>query len=412
MGKQYDVVILGATGFTGSIAARYMATHYNPRSATPVRWALAGRNRAKLEGVVSTLPDSSSIDLLICDVSDLIALERVVLSTHVIANFAGTPFIDKALPVVELCAKNGVHYCDITGELPLHRVSYDRFDEASKESHAIILHGCGFDSVPSDIAAFLAAKAMRERHGCACSSITGFAGKASGAFSGGTIATGIALITASEDMPGLKDANSRGAYALDPKGATGGPDKSNGPILAFNKLLGKWTAPFVMAPTNAPVVRKSNALLGYTYGQGVRYSEVQAVESLVSAIGLIVGLALIGTILLVRPLRALALQFKLLPSPGEGPSQKQQDEGFFEFDAIAVGERGKEEHVTRAHVHSGTAGDPGYKATALMSMECALCLALERERCDPKGGVLTPASALGDVLVERLQKQGMKLFVD
>lgn len=196
-GVTYDCVILGATGFTGQLAAQYMVKAYGPRSATPVRWAIAGRSKPKLQGVLDSLQLDShdaQVDMLTVDVSDREALERVIKSTAVIANFAGTPFIDKALPVVELCSQHGTHYVDITGELPMHRASYDRYDKACKASGSIVLHGCGFDSVPSDIGAFLAAKAMRQKHDCACSLIKAFYGDSSGGFSGGTLATVLYLL--------------------------------------------------------------------------------------------------------------------------------------------------------------------------------------------------------------------------
>lgn len=197
-GTTYDCVILGATGFTGEVAAQYMAKAYPPRSATPVRWAIAGRSKVKLQNVFERLKlgDDAQVDMLTVDVSDREALERMIKSTSVVANFAGTPFIDKALPVVELCAQHGTHYVDVTGELPMHRASYDRYDKACKASGSLVLHGCGFDSVPSDIGAFLAAKAMREKHDCACSLIKAYYGDSSGGLSGGTLATILYILSA------------------------------------------------------------------------------------------------------------------------------------------------------------------------------------------------------------------------
>ncbi|KAG8467449.1 hypothetical protein KFE25_000765 [Diacronema lutheri] len=412
MTRVHDVVILGATGFTGKLAAQYMARAYPPSSATPVRWAIAGRSADKLRDVLGTL--GTAVDIVVCDLSDNDALERLVKSTSVVACYAGTPFIDKALPVVELCARHGTHYVDITGELPMHRASYDRYHDACKASGALVLHGCGFDSVPSDIGAFLAAGAMRERHDCGCSLIKMYYGKSSGGFSGGTLATIIALINADASMPGGKEVKQRGAYALDPVDGHGGPDTGSfgSPIVGYDRVGKTWVAPFVMAPTNAPVVRKSNAQLDYAYGRNMRYAEVMALPSLFAAVAVAVGLAAVGFAIVVPPIRALLFYARLLPRPGEGPSKQQQDEGFFASTAVAVGERGKEQLVTKAHVNSGNAGDPGYKATALMSMECALCLALQRDKCRAEGGVVTTAVGLGSVLVDRLNAAGMDVGVD
>jgi len=192
----------------------------------------------------------------------------------------------------------------------------------------------------------------------------------------------------------------------------------------------------------------------------MRYAEVMALPSLFAAVAVAVGLAAVGFAIVVPPIRALLFYARLLPRPGEGPSKQQQDEGFFASalrrvrrararaavrprsltcsraccgvfaalrpaafrpasvrargagTAVAVGERGKEQLVTKAHVNSGNAGDPGYKATALMSMECALCLALQRDKCRAEGGVVTTAVGLGSVLVDRLNAAGMDVGVD
>lgn len=277
-----------------------------------------------------------------------------------------------------------------------------------------MLHGCGFDSVPSDIGAYVAAKAMRDKHGCKCSLIKTFVGESAGYVSGGTLATVVALVGEGDNLPGAKEAKARGAYALDPPGASGGLDTDDhgGRAIAWDPLAETWVAPFVMAAVNAPVVRKSNALSGYSYGERVRYAEVMATSSLRGSVLSLVGLVAVGAALLVSPVRWLLLRAGALPKPGEGPSKQQQDEGFFKYDVYAVGEAGKEALVCKAHFNSGTAGDPGYKATALMSVEASLALALQRDECRAEGGVLTTATALGDVLVARLNKAGMDVGID
>jgi short subunit dehydrogenase-like uncharacterized protein len=326
----------------------------------------------------------------------------------------GTPFIDKALPIVELCTRHGTCYTDITGETPLHRASYDKFHDAAKASGAIVLHGCGFDSVPSDMGAFLAAKAMRTKHGCACSLIKTFYGDSAGFVSGGTLATVVALMSEGDNLPGAKEAKARGSYSLDPRGATGGPDTNDhgSGVVAYDQLAKTWVAPFVMAAVNAPVVRKSNALSGYSYGQHVRYAEVMSTGSLSGSVLSVLGLAAFGAALFVSPLRWLLLRVGAMPKPGEGPSKAQQDTGYFKTAIYAVGEAGKEALVCKVHFNSGTAGDPGYKATALMSIESSLALALQRDECSAEGGVLTTATALGDVLIARLNKAGMDVGID
>jgi len=415
--RKYDLVVLGATGFTGRLAAEYLVNRYGPSSPRPVRFALAGRSRAKLE-TIRELTGAPEDCLVECDVTDAVQVDALVAQAAAVANYAGTPFIDKALPVVAACARHGTHYVDITGEVPLHRASYDEHHEACERSGAVVLHGCGFDSVPSDLAAFLAARAVRERHGTGCRSVRGYMSDFSGGLSGGTLSTIFSLLDpGAKKMPGAAAAAAKGAYALDPPSGHGGPDKGSfghALPLAYDARAKLWCIPFLMAETNAVVVRKSNALLGYAYGDATSYTEVQAFTSFPGAALYLAGLAAAGVIVafaaLLPPVRSALYAVGLLPRAGDGPTKEQREKGSFALRALAVAEDG--EKTAAAYVRSGTAGDPGYKATALMSVESALCLALERGRCAPAGGVLTPAVALGDVLVERLTAAGMEVGVE
>lgn len=403
--RKFDLVIYGATGFTGQIAAAYVHNNY-----PTLKYALAGRSRSKLEGVRERICGANSeVPLIVADaVHDAEAIDQLAASTKVIANYAGTPFVDKALPVVEACAKHGTCYTDITGEVPFQRVSYDRYNKDAEKSGALIIHACGYDSIPSDIGAMLAADAMKERHGCECESIELVAGDSSGAASGGTIATGLELIFNGANIPGMKECKERGRYALDPEGGVGGPDKTNGVMgVSWDPLAKTFIMPFIMADANAPVVRKTNALFGYRYGKQCSYREVQKC-GLFSGIAGLLGFGLFGALLVFPPTRWLMVNY-LLPKPGEGPTKEQQDNGFFESHVYAVGDK-PDKPVTVAYVKSGNAGDPGYKATARMSIEASLCMALEREKC-AAGGILTTATALGMTLVDRLNKTGMKVGV-
>ena len=375
------------------------------------QWAVAGRSESKLDKLCAAL--GSSVDKVICDVKDSAQVESAVLSAKVVANFAGTPFADKAAPVVEACAKHGRHYVDITGEICLHKASFDSSHKLCKQTGAIILHGCGYDSVPSDLGAFMAAEAMTREFGCKCSAITYFAGKSKGAVSGGTLATGLAMTSSqAKSYPGFVDAQKLGmCYPLDPPGGHRGPDTNNhgGWPVKYHKAAQTWCAPFIMADINAPVVRKSNALLSYRYGPQVRYYETTAVPSMLASVGMLSGLLAAVSCIALPPVRWVLFKTGLLPKPGEGPSKTLQDTGYFHSFVVAEGDD-VPGAVTTAHIRSGTAGDPGYKATAQMCIESALCLALERERCSKEGGVLTPASALGTVLIDRLNNSGMRLY--
>jgi short subunit dehydrogenase-like uncharacterized protein len=405
--RPYDLVIYGATGFTGQLAAAYVHQHY-----PTIQYALAGRNQAKLEGLRERIcgPDSPVPCLVIDAVQDSQhALDALAASTRVMCNYAGSPFCDKALPLVQACATHGTCYTDITGEVPLQRVSYDRYHNDAVASGALIIHACGYDSVPSDLGAMLAAEAMQERHGCVCQSMELVAGKSSGGASGGTIATVMALVFDSKNIPGTKECQARGSYALDPVGATGGPDTGDSVnVVAWDPVVKSYVMPFLMARANAPVVRKTNALLDYRYGRTCSYREVQKC-GLLGGVASLGGFAMFAA-LLVFPLTQWLLLKYVLPKPGEGPSEEARENGFFNSRIYAVGDSAAAP-VTVAYVRSGNAGDPGYKATACMSIEASLCMALERDKC-AAGGVLTTATGLGRVLVDRLNKAGMKLGVE
>lgn len=406
--RAFDVGLLGATGFTGRLACEYLSARY----ASGVKWLAAGRSESKLAEVCAQLTNAP--DVRVVDCTDAAAVEALVKECRVIANFAGTPFADKALPVVELCAKHGTHYVDITGESHLHRASYDRHHAQAESTSALIIHSAGYDSVPSDLGAYLAVKQLRDSHGVGCAELRTFSGASKGGVSGGTLATVLGAISGkTEGLPGVAEAKARGCYALDPAGATGGPDTSD-TSLGYDARLNKWYMPNVMAAVNAPVVRKSAAMLAYSSTPGTcSYSEVSECSSRLAAYAGVASLGLAGLCFAVPPIRGGLFAAKVLPLPGEGPSREVRDTGFFHTYVLAVGdgneEGGAPPPMAVADVRSGTAGDPGYKATAQMAIESALCVALQREACHASGGVLTPAVGLGDVLVERLNKSGMEL---
>jgi len=406
MKKKFDLVIFGATGFTGKLAAEYVHAQY-----PGIKYALAGRSLTKLESVRDSLGDKN-IPLLVADAQDSAALDQLAASAKVVANYAGTPFLDKALPVIEACTRHGTCYVDITGEIALQRASYDRYHEAAIKSKSLIIHSTGYDSIPSDLGAMLAADAMKKRHGCKCKSIQLVAGESKGGVSGGTFYTGLGLMFGSQDLPGMKEVKELGCYGLDPKGASRGPDTSDTvSSVEYDQVSGGYVVPFIMAPANSPVVRKSNAIFGYRYGRTCSYREVAAVPSWLAGVASLGFLGLFGLLVTFPPTRWLLMK-TVLPKPGQGPSKKVREEGCFESLIYAVGDGTDEEpKKTVAYVRSGTSGDPGYKSTAQMSVEAALCMALQREKCHPEGGVLTPATGLGMLLVDRLNVSGMELGV-
>ena len=297
------------------LAAKYLANKYPANSN--VKWALAARNKEKLNELCKTL--QGDVSTVICDVTDPASVERAVLTTKVIANFAGTPFADKAAVVVEACSKHGRHYVDITGEICLHKASFDTCHNQCQKTGAIILHGCGYDSVPSDIGSLMAADAMIKEYGCKCTKITCFSGKSNGGLSGGTLATALSMMSSkAKTYPGFVEAAKLGmCYPLDPPDGKRGPDTSNhGSLLHYNRIARTWCVPFIMADINAPVVRKSNALLGYRYGPALQYYETTAMPSLIAALGMLSVLVLALPCIALPPLRWALFKLRVLPLPG------------------------------------------------------------------------------------------------
>lgn len=279
--------------------------------------------------------------------------------------------------------------------------------DIAKGTGARIVHASGYECVPSDLLALLAAQTMRERHGCACKSLKFFLDGSFGGFSGGSLATQRYYWK----RGGMEGEEWDPPYALDPPTGTGGPDPASGdsPDVAYDEFAQTWHAPFVLAKYNGKVIRRSNALLNYKYGRNCSYTEVTACSSFPAALAMKAIMGSVDYLLSGPPSTTFA---GLLPQPGEGPSKWVRETGYFKGFTVAVGETAAQP-VVIARIDSGTTGDPGYKSTAQMCVESALGLALDTQQLpDVGGGVLTPAVALGNVLIDRLAASGMKFSVD
>jgi short subunit dehydrogenase-like uncharacterized protein len=396
--REHDVVVFGATGFVGRLTAAYLAEH----APAGTRIALGGRSRDKLERTRAGLgAGAADWPLVVADSHDGPALAELAASTKVVATTVG-PYLRYGLPLVEACAVAGTHYADLTGEVLFMRRSIDAADAAARASGARIVHTCGFDSIPSDLGVLLLHEHARETAAGDLEDTTLVVRAMRGGASGGTIDS----MRASVDEARADKAARRlmtDPYALSPdRGAEpdlGGERDPMGPI--HDEELGGWLAPFVMGTVNTRVVRRSNALAGHAYGPRLRYRELMLTGGLplgpVKAAGISAGIgALIGGLSL-SPTRKLL--DRLLPDPGEGPSEQRRERGFFKIDTHARTSGG-------AHLvcRIEAPGDPGYKATAVMLGESALALALDD--LPDAAGVLTPATAMGQVLVERLRAAG------
>lgn len=412
--RDYDIVLFGATGFTGKLVADYLATTSRARGGT-LRWAIAGRNKSKLEAVRNDLvaidPALAELPILVADGHDSGSLEALVPTTRVICTTVG-PFAQHGKRLVASCAKNGTHYCDITGEVPFIRHSIDENHERALETRARIVHCCGFDSIPSDLGVHLLWDDVRKAGG-SLDWAKGFVGEMSGTASGGTAATMLAIVEeATRDSkvrrllgnphgldPTVPRGRNRDPFEIDPKG------------VHFDRDIDRWTAPFVMAMINTRIVRRSNALLGY--GDAFRYREVMSLpkgpKGFVAATAVAAGMAGFAIGAALPPTRALLARY-VLPKAGEGPSKEARDRGHFTLRFVAEGtEEGGRSFRATATV-KGTS-DPGYGETAKMLGESAMCLAHDGASLEKRYGVLTPASAMGMHLVTRLRAAGMTFDV-
>lgn len=402
--RPYDLVLFGATGFTGALVAEYLAG----RAPPSLRWALAGRSREKLEAVRQSLgmaqPRLAELPLLVADSHDRASLDRVAQDAHVVCTTVG-PYALHGAELVAACVDAGTHYCDLTGEVQFIRRMIDAHHERAQQTGARVVHCAGFDSIPSDLGCLLLQEHAIEAFGAPCSVVRFSLTKNRGGVSGGTVASMLNLLDeARRDRSVLRTVGH--PYALNPPGERSGPDGADQRGLGWDADAGTITAPFVMAAINTRVVRRSNALFGYRYGRDFSYSEVTSLpaspKGALTAAGLTLGL---GGLLLaanVPPLRR-ALE-KRLPKPGEGPSRRARERGFFEVELRGTGKRPKGEPFEVRAVVAGTQ-DPGYGETAKMLGESALCLA--SDALTSAGGVLTPAVALGMTLVGRLRTAGM-----
>lgn len=401
MARPYDLVLFGATGFTGKLVAEYLAKH-----AKGLVWAVAGRNEAKLREVMRGLGAAGEkLGLFLADSSDDEALAKIARAAKVVVTTVG-PYAKFGLPLAEACAKNGTHYVDITGEVPFVRASIDRNHDVARETGARIVHCCGFDSIPSDLGVLTLAERARET-GDSLRATRFVLLRAKGGFSGGTAASMLNLMEEAE-----RDASLRrllwNPYSLTPDPASeiriDGPDR---PSVKKHDREGVWTGPFVMAAVNTRIVRRSNALLGHAYGAGFSYDESMSFgkgpAGLARAAAFTAGIG--GALLLASKKPTRGLLARLLPSAGEGPSKAERDAGYFRIAIHAETSRGRR---LRASVE-GTS-DPGYGETAKMLSESALALA-HGDFASAEGGVLTPAVALGMPLVARLRAAGMTFDV-
>lgn len=398
MSREHDVVLYGATSFAGALTADYLARH----APAGTRIALAGRSHSKLARVRASLPaPGSDWPLIIADSTDRAAMDALAASTTALATTVG-PYAKYGLPLVEACAAAGTHYADLTGEVTFTRQAIDATDLRAQATGARIVHSCGYDSVPSDLGVLLLHSTVQAEAEGELSDVTAIA-RIRGGVSGGTI----------DSMRGIADTAKRDRSTLrvlrDPYNLS--PDRGSEPDTRqpsdnprpHQLGGGRWAAPFVMASYNTRIVRRSNAIAGYAYGKGLRYGEVMAAGS--GPVGaLTAGAITAGLGLMVAGFATPGVRQvldRVLPKPGEGPSAATRQKGWFRHDLEATTTTG-----ARYTGRVAASGDPGYAATAVILGESVLCLALDGDRLPDRAGSLTPATAMGTALIERLRSAG------
>jgi short subunit dehydrogenase-like uncharacterized protein len=384
--RDYDIVLFGATGFTGGLTAEYLARN----APAELRWALAGRSQSKLEAVRDRLaaiePRCASLDLLIADVGNTASLAAVAESTRVVITTVG-PYISYGEPLVAACAQAGTDYVDLTGEPEFVDLMYTRHHARAAETGARIVHCCGFDSIPHDLGVLFTVGRLPEGVPL---KVEGFV-RAGGKPSGGTFHSAITAMSRARQMVKAQSARKR----IEPRpsnrrirGVRGAPHRE--------PAVGAWAVPL---PTIDPQVVLRSARALERYGPDFSYGHYAAVKRLPVAIGGVAGIAGLFALAQLPPTRNLLLG--RLQS-GDGPSEAERDRGW--FNVRFVGEGGSQRVVTEV-----AGGDPGYSETSKMLAESALCLA--QDELPPSAGQVTTAVAMGEALTARLQRAGISFSV-
>jgi short subunit dehydrogenase-like uncharacterized protein len=384
--RRYDIALFGATGFTGGLTARYLAEHGPPG----LRWALVGRNRAKLDAVAARLAEVDSEvpapEILEADAGDRPSLDAVAEAARVVISTVG-PYALYGEPLVAACAAAGTDYVDLTGEPEFVDRMWLRHNAEAERNGARIVHCCGFDSIPHDLGAYFTVKQLPEGVPLRVDGYVRFGGK----FSGGTYHSAINAFGRSRQT--LAAAKERRRQELRPAHRR---VHSGKPCLRRDPERGGWV---VSMPTiDGPVVRRSAASLD-RYGPDFTYGHHLVSPSLPQLAALSGGVGAAFALAVLPPTRKLLLKLK---DPGEGPSEAERERAWFKV--TFVGEGGGERVVTEV-----SGGDPGYTETSKMLAESALCLAFDQ--LPERAGQLTTAAAMGDALLGRLQAAGIEFRV-
>ncbi len=394
--RQFDLIVFGATSFVGQILCRHLVDRLGTDG--PVSWAIAGRSASKLKTVAADT--GANVEQIVADASDAEAMAAMVDQAKVIISTVG-PYALYGSELVAAAAAAGTDYCDLTGEPQWMQKMIDAHQETAEASGARIVHSCGFDSIPSDLGVWFTQQLAQERFDTHCTSIAMRVKAMKGGASGGTIASMMNVMEEVASDPSLRKVLTN-PYALAPEGARSGVRQPNVTIPQNDKASGKWVAPFVMASVNTRVVFRSHALLDHPWGDGFQYDEAMIMGDGpigVAKAGMLTGgLAGFMGLAALKPARSVLNKY-ILPKPGEGPSPEDQEAGF--YDIRFYGTTAEGDTITTKVTGDR---DPGYGSTAKMLGESALVL-LDLPANETPGGFWTPATAMGDRLIDALEAE-------
>jgi short subunit dehydrogenase-like uncharacterized protein len=385
---EFDAVVFGSTGYTGRLVAEYLLKAYGVGGE--VKWAMAGRNADKLAEVRDLIGAPADLPLIVADAADITALEAMALRTKVVITTAG-PYQLYGSPLVAACAKTGADYVDLTGESHWIAAMIAAHQDEAKRTGARLVFSCGFDSIPFDLGVWFVQEEAKKRLGAYAPRVRGRMRQMRGGLSGGTLASGMASMAAAKADPAI-GVLLQNPFALTPGFV--GVDQPDGETPYEDKVAGAWVGPFMMAGINTKAVHRTNFLLGFPWGQGFQYDEMQMLDG---------------------PPRAgggggAGFDFGSggMPKPGEGPTAEEREAGFYDILYIAELADGR---MLRAAVKGDR--DPGYGSTSKILAEAGLALALETSRETTPGGCWTPAAAMAQQLLKRLPaKAGLTFEVE
>ena len=398
--REFDIIVWGASGFTGRLVALYLFDKYGANG--DLKWAMGGRNLKKLEKVRDEIANRN-VPLVIADSNDKVSLFNMVNRTKVICTTVG-PYAKYGSNLVEACVKSHIHYCDLAGEVQWMYKMINSYHDEAKINGSKIVHACGFDSIPSDMGVYFIQKEVKSRTGVVAQKIKMRVAAISGGISGGTYASLSRVIEdAQKDKMVYKVLTN--PYALNPIDEQFGEDSSDLKNVIFDKASQSWIGPFIMASINTKIVRRSNFLSNYAYGKSFRYDESTIFGK--GFFGRVKGILSTIPIGLIMSAKHGSLLKKgldvIFPIPGEGPTKKKMEKGFYNLRFYITLEDG-----SNAFAKVTGDMDPGYGSSSKMLAESAVCLA--KDKLSDTSGVLTPSLAMGDSLLKRLEKNAGLTF--